>query len=258
MRLCNSLCDLLRTHLKTRMPQHFIQCNTFTMANTTIGKSYYTKNNPVFDYIESHSTRLHPVHQELINETLTIYEPSQSAMMGAPEVLQMNQILMKTINAKKAIDVGVFTGASSLVAALALPEDGKVIACDVDKTFTDIGKKYWAKAGVADKIHLHLRPATETLQELIDNGEAGTFDFAFIDADKGNYCNYYEMCLKLLRPGGIITVDNVLFAGRVWNEDVQDERTNGIRKLNDLVAADDRVHITMQNIGDGLSVILKK
>merc|ERR1711955_112024 len=166
-------------------------------------------------------------------------------MLGAPEVLQMNQVLMKTIKAKKAIDVGVFTGASSLAAALALPDDGKVVACDVNETFTSIGKKYWEKAGVAHKINLQLRPATETLQELIDQ-------------DKPNYCNYFELCLKLLRPGGIITIDNVLFGGAVINEEVQDERTAGIRRLNDLVAADVRVYVTMQNIGDGLSVILKK
>jgi len=228
------------------------------MAETIIMKSYDRDNDPIFEYIESHSLSMHPAQKELMKETLTVLESSDSKMLGAPEVLQMNQVLMKTIKAKKAIDVGVFTGASSLAAALALPDDGKVVACDVNETFTSIGKKYWEKAGVAHKINLQLRPATETLQELIDQGEEGTYDFAFIDADKPNYCNYFELCLKLLRPGGIITIDNVLFGGAVINEEVQDERTAGIRRLNDLVAADDRVYVTMQNIGDGLSVILKK
>jgi len=234
------------------------QCVNSKMAETIIMKSYDRDNDPIFEYIESHSLSMHPAQKELMKETLTVLESSDSKMLGAPEVLQMNQVLMKTIKAKKAIDVGVFTGASSLAAALALPDDGKVVACDVNETFTSIGKKYWEKAGVAHKINLQLRPATETLQELIDQGEEGTYDFAFIDADKPNYCNYFELCLKLLRPGGIITIDNVLFGGAVINEEVQDERTAGIRRLNDLVAADDRVYVTMQNIGDGLSVILKK
>jgi len=228
------------------------------MAQQNVLKSYQKGDDAVSAYIKSHSLQLHPVQQELMDETFKVLEHSTSMMLGAPEVLQMNQVLMKAVNAKKAIDIGVFTGASSLAAALSLPEDGKVIACDVNERFTSIGKRFWEKAGVSHKIDLHLRPATETLQELIDRGEEGTFDFAFIDADKENYCNYYELCLKLLRSGGIITVDNVLFAGRVVKDEVQDERTQGIRNMNDLVATDDRVVVTMQNIGDGLSVILKK
>merc|ERR1712135_32922 len=163
------------------------QCVNSKMAETIIMKSYDRDNDPIFEYIESHSLSMHPAQKELMKETLTVLESSDSKMLGAPEVLQMNQVLM-------------------------------------------------------NKINLQLRPATETLQELIDQGEEGTYDFAFIDADKPNYCNYFELCLKLLRPGGIITIDNVLFGGAVINEEVQDERTAGIRRLNDLVAADDRVY----------------
>jgi len=224
---------------------------------TQVLKSYHS-NDPIISYIENHSARLHPVQKELMEETFNIVNSNDSKMLGAPEVLQMNQILMQTLNAKKVLDVGVFTGASSLAAALALPEGGKVIACDISEEFTSIGKTFWEKAGVSDKIDLHLRPATETLQELIDAGEEGTFDFAFIDADKPNYYNYYKMCLKLLRSGGIITVDNVLWSGKIVQEEIQDENTVALRKFNDAVAADEEVTVSMQNIGDGLSIIRKK
>lgn len=166
--------------------------------------------------------------------------------------------LIRMINAKKTIEVGTFTGYSALVVALALPEDGKVIACDVSEEWTNIGRKYWEQAGVASKIELNLRPATETLDELIENGESGTFDFAFIDADKANYDAYYERCLTLLRTRGVIAVDNVLWGGSVIDDSKQDEDTKAIRALNQKIQNDERVDMNMLPIGDGLTLAVKR
>merc|ERR1719278_747254 len=149
----------------------------------------------------------------------TLQHP-RARMLGAPEVISLNGLLIKSLGAKKVLDIGVFTGASSLAAALALPDDGLVVACDVSEDFTARARKYWKQAGVENKVDLRIAPATETLQKLVDNNEAGTFDFAFIDADKQNYDNYYELSLTLLRKGGIIAIDNVLWRGLViTNED---------------------------------------
>jgi predicted O-methyltransferase YrrM len=140
---------------------------------------------------------------------------------------------------------------------LALPADGKVIACDIDEEYTAIARRYWQKAGVADKINLHLAPALETLEKLIAAGEAETFDFAFIDADKSNYDNYYELALQLVRPGGLIAIDNVLWSGRVADPQVQDNRTNKIREFNQKLYQDQRVTLSMLAIADGLTLAMK-
>ena len=179
-------------------------------------------------------------------------------MQISPEQGQFMQLLIKIMGAKKTIEVGVFTGYSSLCVALALPVDGKIIACDISTKYTDIAEKYWEDAKVRDKIDLNIGPAVDTLQKLIDNGLSNTFDFTFIDADKINYDNYYELCLKLLRPGGLIAIDNVLWSGDVVDERINDIDTESIRSLNKKLHIDSRVDISIVPIGDGLTLALKK
>lgn len=168
-------------------------------------------------------------------------------------------LLVETIGARRCLEVGVFTGYSSLVVALALPPDGKLIACDVSEEYTAVARRYWAEAGVAHKIDLRLGPAVETLDRLLAGGQAGTFDFAFIDADKPNYDNYYERALKLLRPGGLVAVDNVLWGGSVIKpEKDKDPNTLAIRALNRKLRDDNRVTISLLTIGDGLTLACKR
>eukprot|EP00088_Acartia_fossae_P006175 TRINITY_DN12832_c0_g1_i1.p1 TRINITY_DN12832_c0_g1~~TRINITY_DN12832_c0_g1_i1.p1 ORF type:complete len:230 (-),score=53.29 TRINITY_DN12832_c0_g1_i1:88-777(-) len=225
-----------------------------------IKKSYYEAN-PVKEYCLDHSTPLHPVQKKLLLETLEI---PQYKMMGAPEVVALNALFIKNMGAKKVIDVGVFTGASSLAAALALPKDGKVLACDVSKEYTQRAEKYWEEAGVRDMVELVLAPATETLQKKLDSGEEGTYDFAFIDADKQSYDSYYELCLQLLRKGGMIAFDNTLYSGRVLTKDVYykdngeiDLNTESFKVLNKKISKDSRVTAVLMNIGDGLTLVVK-
>src|SRR5437660_6229449 len=172
-------------------------------------------------------------------------------MQISPEQCQFMALLLHLIDARRTIEVGVFTGYSSLSVALALPDDGKVIACDVSEEWTSIARRYWREAGVANKIDLRLRPALETLDRLLADGRAGAFDFAFIDADKENYLNYYERCLRLVRPGGLIAIDNVLWHGDVIDPAKQDPDTRAIREFNERVSRDDRVWISMLPISDG-------
>ncbi len=159
---------------------------------------------------------------------------------------------------KKTIEVGVFTGYSSLAVARALPENGKIIACDINEQWTSIARRYWKEAGLDHKIDLHLAPATNTLDAMLANGEAGTYDFAFIDADKPNYGNYYDRIFELLQPSGLIAVDNVLWYGRVIDPAVNDEETVALRAFNEKLSKDDRIWITMLAIGDGLTLAVKK
>ena len=166
--------------------------------------------------------------------------------------------LIKIMGARKTLEVGTFTGYSSLVVALALPDDGSIIACDLSDEWTSIARTWWEKAGVAGKIDLRLQPATDTLDELIEQGEAGTFDFSFIDADKANYDDYYERSLTLLRVGGVIAVDNVLWGGSVIDEARQDEDTVAIRALNQKIHDDERVDMNMLPLGDGLTLAIKR
>jgi predicted O-methyltransferase YrrM len=175
--------------------------------------------------------------------------PEQGALMG---------MLVKLIGARRAIEVGTFTGYSALCVAAALPPDGKLIACDVSAEWTSIGREYWAKAGVDKKIELKLAPAVETLDALLSAGEAGRFDFAFIDADKSNYDAYYERILKLLRHGGLVGIDNVLWGGRVANRSANDADTEAIRALNTKLAGDSRVDVALLPIGDGLTLARKR
>jgi predicted O-methyltransferase YrrM len=179
-------------------------------------------------------------------------------MQITPEQGQFMALLVQLMGAKKTLDIGVFTGYSSLVVALALPPDGKVVACDLSEEYTAIARRYWQQAGVADKVELHIAPALDTLDRLIAAGEAGTFDFAFIDADKNNYANYYERSLQLLRPGGLIAIDNVLQSGRVAAPQEQDKITNSMRAFNQKLHQDPRITMSLVPIADGLTLALKR
>ena len=171
-------------------------------------------------------------------------------------------LLARLIGAQRTLDVGVFTGYSSLCVALVLPDDGRIVACDINREWTDIARRYWREAGVEHKIELCLAPAADTLRRLVDEGLAGTFDFAFIDADKTGYDEYYECCLTLLRPGGLMALDNVLMHGRLLNPDEFIEEVRqamlSMRELNEKIHADVRVDISMVPISDGLTLVRKR
>jgi caffeoyl-CoA O-methyltransferase len=205
-------------------------------------------------YIREHSVREHPVLRELREATAGM---KHAGMQISPEQGQLMALLARTVNARRAIEVGVFTGYSSLSVALALPADGKLVACDISEEWTSMARRYWEKAGVARKIELRLAPAQETLDDLIAKGESGTFDFAFIDADKGRYLAYYERCLTLLRKGGMAVVDNTIWSGAVADPAKKDDDTVAIRAFNDAVHRDDRVAMSLLPIGDGVTLALK-
>lgn len=209
----------------------------------------------LYDYLLTYSLREPEVLAQLRQETA---QHPMAQMQIAPEQGQFMAWLVQLLQARKTLEVGVFTGYSALAVALALPPDGRVVACDVSEEYTAIARTYWAKAGVADKIDLHLGPAVETLDQLLAAGAANTFDFAFIDADKSNYDTYYEQALQLVRPGGVMAIDNVLWSGRVADPTVQDQRTQAIRALNQKVHQDDRVILSLLPLADGLTLALKK
>lgn len=192
---------------------------------------------------------------------VALREATASMSMGVMQISPLQGAIMawlvQTLDVYNAIEVGTFTGYSALRVAEALPEDGSLIACDVSEEWTGVAREYWQKAGVAHKINLQLRPAVETLQELVDAGRTGEFDFAFIDADKTNYDQYYELCLELVVVGGTIAVDNVIWGGRTANPRANDESTEAIRALNKKIHEDDRVHAVMLPLGDGLTLARK-
>ncbi len=179
-------------------------------------------------------------------------------MQISAEQGQFLQLLIRMLGAKRTLEIGVFTGYSSLSVALALPPDGRIVACDVSEPWTSVARRYWREAGVEGKIELHLAPAVETLDRLLAEGAAGSFDFAFIDADKLNYDNYYERCLELVRRGGLIAVDNTLWHGRVVDDGDQTPDTLAIRAFNDKLHEDQRIWLSLVPIGDGLTLALKK
>jgi predicted O-methyltransferase YrrM len=208
----------------------------------------------LYDYLLAISLRESAVLTKLRQETAHL---PMGQMQISPEQGQFMALLVKLLGAKKTLEVGVFTGYSSLVVALSLPPDGKIVACDVSEEFTQVARRYWEKAGVADKIDLYIAPATETLDKLLSMGEAETFDFAFIDADKGNYEHYYERSLQLVRPGGLIAIDNVLWSGKVADSSIQDNQTNHMRAFNQKLFQDTRVTLSLVPIADGLTLALK-
>ncbi|KRH98075.1 class I SAM-dependent methyltransferase [Cylindrospermopsis sp. CR12] len=208
----------------------------------------------LYNYLLRNSLREVEILSELRQETAKL---PMSIMQISPEQGQFMALLIKILGAKKTLDIGVFTGYSSLVVALSLPDDGKIIACDISEEYTSMARIYWQRAGVADKIDLQLAPALETLDKLLVAGEAGTFDFAFIDADKANYENYYERSLELIRPGGLIAVDNVLWSGRVADPEIQDNQTSKIRAFNQKVHQDSRITLSLVPIADGLTLARK-
>ena len=209
----------------------------------------------VYRYILEHSVREHPVLKELREATAGI---PHAGMQISPEQGQLMALLVKTIGARRTIEVGVFTGYSSLSVALALPADGRVVACDVSAEWTAIARRHWEKAGVAAKVDLRLAPALGTLDALLAAGEAGRYDFAFIDADKGNYAGYYERCLALVRAGGLVAIDNTLWNGWVADAAHQEDDTRAIRAFNDALLADRRIDLSLVPIGDGMTLALKR
>lgn len=201
-------------------------------------------------YIAQHAVREPRVLRELRAATAKL--PMAGMQIGADQG-QFMAILVRMMGAKRCLEIGTFTGYSALAVALALPKDGRIVCCDVSEEWTAIGRPFWKKAGVEKKIDLRIAPGLETLKKL-----KGPFDFAFIDADKENYLAYYERCLKLLRRGGVIAVDNVLWSGEVANDGARDATTVALRQFNDALHEDRRVDIALLSIGDGVTLALKK
>lgn len=209
----------------------------------------------VYDYLLGHSLREHPEQTALREATRS---HAHAGMQISPEQGQLMSLLVKLIGARCTIEIGTFTGYSALTVALALPADGRVLACDISAEYTSIGKPYWQRAGVADKIELVIAPATGTLDARIAAGESGRHDFAFIDADKANYLAYYERCLQLLRPGGLIAADNTLWSGAVIDPKDESEDTAAIRAFNEALHRDERVDVALLALGDGVTLALKR
>jgi len=209
----------------------------------------------LYDYLLKVSLREPPLLAELRAETAKM---PMAMMQISPEQGQFMALLAELIGARKAIEVGTFTGYSALCVAGALPPDGKLTACDISEEFTSVARRYWAKSGIGDRIELRLAPALDTLKSLLKDGGAGSFDFAFIDADKTQYDAYYEAILKLLRPGGLIAIDNVLWSGAVADGRKRDADTVALRALNEKLKADKRVTLSMLPIGDGLTLARKR
>lgn len=206
----------------------------------------------LYDYMLDVSLREHPVLAALRQDTASM---ALAAMQVAPEQAQFMQFLLKLINARTVLEVGTFTGYSALAMALALPDDGRLITCDINAEWTANAPDFWQQAGQQDKIELRLAPALQTLQSLLDDGHQQHFDFIFIDADKTNYINYYELALKLVSPKGMIAIDNIFWDGNVINPEDTSAQTREIRKLNEWIKQDTRVDISLLAIADGLFLV---
>jgi caffeoyl-CoA O-methyltransferase len=214
------------------------------------GPKSFSLSPDIHAYMVAHGTEPDAVQQALIAETSKL--GGISIMQVAPEQGALLTLIARLMGAKRAIEIGTFTGYSALCIARGLPDEGELVCCDVSSEWTDVGQPFWERAGVAAKIDLRIAPATETLGAL---GPARSFDLAFIDADKPNYAVYYEALLGLIRPGGLILVDNVLWSGSVVDANNQEQNTVAIRAFNDKVAADDRVDTVMTAISDGLTFL---
>lgn len=209
----------------------------------------------LYDYLCEVSVNESELLRQLREETAQL---EFAVMQISPEQGQFMALLIKLMGAKRAIEIGTFTGYSSICVAGAMAEDGKLICCDISPQWTDIAEKYWALAELENKISLYSQPAEQTLQILLDEGAENTFDFVFIDADKQNYIKYYEMTLRLLRKGGIIAVDNTLWSGAVADPENTEPGTRAIRRFNEMISQDKRVSTSLVTIGDGLTLILKE
>jgi len=208
----------------------------------------------LYQYLIEHSVREHPAQTAL--RAATAAHPHAGMQIG-PDQGQLLALLVKLIGARRCIEIGVFTGYSALSVALALPDDGRVLACDINDDYTRIGLPFWQQAGVAHKIDLKLAPALQTLDAELAAGQAGAYDFAFIDADKSSYDAYYERCLQLLRPGGLIALDNMLWSGSVARPADSDD-TRALQRLNDKLHRDERIDVSLLPIGDGLTLARKR
>ena len=206
-------------------------------------------------YVLSHGVRESPLLARLREETSRL---EQARMQISPEQGQLMALLVELIGARRAIEVGTFTGYSALCVAGALPEDGRLIACDLSEEWTGIARRYWAEAGLAERIELRLGPANESLERLLRDGGGDAFDFAFVDADKTGYLGYYEQLLRLVRPGGLIAFDNTLWSGRVADPAADDPDTRALRELNERLLGDERVSLSLIPIGDGLSLARRR
>ncbi len=209
----------------------------------------------LYHYLQRHSLREPDLLRQLRHETQTM---PGAQMQISPEQGQFMAFLVQLMGAHRTLEIGVFTGYSSLAVALALPPAGRLVACDINPDTTQIARRYWEKAGVAHKIDLRLAPAKDTLNTLLAQGEANHYDFAFIDADKENYLIYYEQCLQLVRPGGLIMVDNVLWGGAVIDATVQDRSTQAIREFNQKLYQDERITLVMLPLADGVTLAWKR
>jgi len=219
------------------------------MANRTL-----SLDPALLDYLVAHGVREHPAQARLREATRT--HPHAGMQIG-PEQGALLALLVRLLGARRTIEIGVFTGYSALTVALALPADGHVLACDVSDEYTRVGRPFWHEAGVDQRIELVLAPARDTLDARLARGEAGRYDFAFIDADKTGYDAYYERCLQLLRPGGLIAVDNVLWSGAVARP-ATDADTRALQALNDKLVRDERVDVAMLPVGDGVTLARKR
>ena len=220
------------------------------MSNRTIGVS-----DALAAYVVEVGTREPDVLTRLREETAAI---PQHGMQVAPEEGAFLAMLVELTGARRCIEVGTFTGYSSTAVALALPEDGRLVCCDVSEEWTSVARRYWAEAGVAGKVDLRIGPAADTLDGLLADGEEATYDFAFVDADKAGYDGYYERLLRLVRPGGLIALDNTLWSGKVIEPDADDKDTRAIRALNAKLADDDRGSLSRVPIADGVTLALRR
>lgn len=209
----------------------------------------------LYHYLTSVSVREPGVLKKLREETEKL---PMGGMQSPPEHGQFLALLVQLMGARRTLEIGVFTGYSSLAVALALPNDGRILACDVSEEYTSVARRYWKEAGVDHMIDLRLKPALETLKELIEQRQHSRFDFAFIDADKANYEGYYEYAMELVRPGGLIAIDNVLWHGKVIDPEANDADTVAIRALNKKLLNDTRINLSMVPISDGLTLCYKR
>ena len=209
----------------------------------------------VHDYVLRWGLREPSILARLREETAA---HPRSSMQVAPEQGAVLALLVELLEARRCLEIGTFTGYSSLAVALALPDDGRLVCCDVSDEYTAVARRYWTDAGVADRVDLRLGPAVESLDRLLADGAAGTFDLAFIDADKPSYPAYWERCLELVRPGGGVALDNVLWGGRVADPAADDESTRTLRRVNEMIAADPRVRHVLLAIADGMTIARKR